>query len=188
MAAAMAHDLVVSYYNRFSEDILPPLVGIWNRLEVPEWSIYREALGVCGRDVWYATQSTYRLLVLTFRPLLILAWIVAQFLFRNLLEHGGRSLQKGAVQAKTAVIWFYHFQRSLSWTEILGEVTVILIGVAVYYFRKWLKRQTYWARAVRWYKGKKEQAVQVRRRAHETETTRNPPLSLVVGYGSASFC
>lgn len=159
----MANDLVKSYYTRFADDVLPPIIELWTRLEVPEWSTYRDALVACGRDVWYATQSSYRLIVLTFRPLLILTWIVGQFLFRNLLDHGARSVQKGAIQVKVASIWFYRFQRSLSWTEVLGEVTIIFICIAAYYFRKWLKRQTYWARAVRWYKGKKEQVVQVGR-------------------------
>lgn len=168
--AGVARDFVVSQSARFSKDVLPPLVDVWNRLQVPDWPVYREALRGCAYDVWQASQSTFFLLAMTLRPLLILIWIVGQFLFRNLLEHGGRSLQKGAIQAKTALIWFYHFQRSLTWTEILGEATIVLVCVAAYFLRKWLRRQTYWARTVRWYKGKKERALLVRKKVDEIET------------------
>jgi hypothetical protein len=186
LTASMAHNLVVSYYTRFADDVLPPIVELWIRLEVPEWSTYQGAMAVCAKDVWYATQSSYRLLALTFRPSIILTWIIGQFLFKNLLDHGGRSLQKGAIQIKVASIWFYHFQRSLSWIEILGEVTVIIICIAMYYFRKWLKRQTYWARAVRWYKGKKDQVVQVRGgMTSYSRTNRTKELHLIIVFSIA---
>jgi hypothetical protein len=147
----------------FAEQVAPPIADLWERLDVPEYRIYKDALRDFSRDSWEALKSTYRLLFLTLRPICILLWIILQFLWRNLLEHGGRSLQHGFQQLKYASVVFWKFQRSLSRTELLGEAGIVATLVAAYYFRKWLKRQTYWARTVRWYRGKKEQMVQVRK-------------------------
>jgi hypothetical protein len=160
--AAVAREFVSNQYAWFSGSVWPPVVELWDRLDVPEFAVYKQAVQACARDSWQASQSTYKVLHLTLRPLLILLWIISKFLWRNLLEHGGKSLQKGALQLKYALIAFYQFQISLTPMELLGEAGIIGFCVAAYYFQKWLRRQTYWSRTVRWYRGKKAQCVEVR--------------------------
>ena len=165
----LVRDFADRQYLWFSQQVAPPIAALWTRLDVPEYAVYKHAVYDFSRDSWKATKSSYHLLVLTFRPVCILLWIILQFLWRNLLEHGGRSLQHGFQQLKYASIAFWKFQCSLTRTELLGEAGIVATLVAAYYFRKWLKRQTYWARATRWYRHKKEQVVQVRLRVDASE-------------------
>ena len=144
------------------EEILPPAIVFWDRLGVPEWDIYSDAFQECATDAIQAMQSTGHLLYLTFRPPAILFGIIFQFVGQLLLQKGWTSLQKGAIQAKVAIVWFYSFQRSLSRNEILGELGILALVVSLYYLRKWLKQQTYFERAVQKLREKKHQAVKVR--------------------------
>jgi hypothetical protein len=160
--STIAQDFVLNLYSWCSESIWLPVVDLWGQLDAPEYQLYKQAVQTCAYDSWRASQSTVTLLQLTFRPLLILLWIILKFLWRNLLEHGGNSLQKGAWQLKSALVALYKFQLSLNSMEVLGEVGLIAFCVALYYFRKWLQRQTYWSRLVQWYHGKKAKCVQVR--------------------------
>jgi len=141
------------------EEILPPAIVFWDRLGVPEWDIYSDAFQECATDAIQAMQSTGHLLYLTFRPPAILFGIIFQFVGQLLLQKGWTSLQKGAIQAKVAIVWFYSFQRSLSRNEILGELGMLALVVSLYYLRKWLKQQTYFERAVQKLREKKHQAV-----------------------------
>jgi hypothetical protein len=163
-------ELVAPHYDWFQCEVIPPVVDFWGRLDVPAWDIYSEAAQTCGHDFIQSSQSTLRLLYLTFRPIAILSWIlfqvlldVGKVLFRHLLEKGWISLKKGALQVKAGSIWFYHLQRSLSRMEILGEFGVVAGCVLLYYLRKWLKRQTYVTRATKWCQQKKRHVIQVRR-------------------------
>jgi len=156
---------VVDY---FHQELWPHAVAIWPRLDVPSWDIYRPALHGFASDVWKAGQSTAQLSYLTLRPLAMLCWIilevlgfVAQILFRILLSQGWIHLRKGLIQLKAALIWFYHFQVSLSATELLGEVAMVGITLSLYYFYKWIRRQTYWQRFMRWFASKKRRAIEV---------------------------
>ena len=171
-------EFIAPHSDWFQNEVLPPIVHLWERLDVPAWPIYRDAATACGKDLIQSSQSTGKLLFLTFRPIAILSWILFQFLldvgkvlFRLLLEQGWISLKKGALQVKAASIWFYHFQRSLSRTEVLAEVGVIVACILLYHLRKWLKRQTYVARATKWCREKKRRVVQVRKILHLFEFT-----------------
>jgi hypothetical protein len=142
---------------------------VWHRLDIPSWDVYQPVLHDCAVDVWKAGQSTAQLSVLTLRPIAILCWTileliweVAQVLFRILLSQGWIQLKKGMIQLKAAAIWFYHFQMSLSRMEILGEVALVGIAIGLYYLYKWIRRQTYWQRFMKWYADKKQRAIEVR--------------------------
>lgn len=161
--------IVAPHYVWLRQELIPPAVEFWSRLDVPAWELYRAAFQECTADVIQSSKSSGYFLYLTFRPLAILGWVVLQFfwgvgqvLFRLLLEKGWISLQKGFQQAKIASVWFYRFQCSLSRNEILGEIAVIFVCVGLYYLRKWLKRQTYWKRVVLWCRRKKDRLIKVR--------------------------
>jgi hypothetical protein len=162
MSTTIAQDFASNLYLWFSESVWPPVEELWERLDVPEYQLYKEAVQACARDVWMASQSTLIVVQLTLRPILILLWILLKFLWRNLLEHGGKSFQKGIRQLKFAMVALYKFQMSLNATEVLGEVGIIVACMALYYFQKWLQRQTYWSRTIRWYRGQKVKCLQVR--------------------------
>ncbi len=140
---------------------MPPVTEFWLRLQVPEYSVYKDAVQHFVHDSYQALRSTYTLLFLTFRPIIILLAIIINFLWKNLLEHGSKSIQKGLHQLKYALGEFYKFQLSLTKTELLGELFILGVLVGLYYFHKWLKQQTYWSRFVSWSRQKKHNIVQV---------------------------
>jgi hypothetical protein len=169
-ASEWVHEIVAPHYAFLQEEVLPPAMEVWHRLDLPAWEIYSVAVRECASDVIQSTQSTGTVLYLTLRPFAILLWMlfqlschVGQILFQLLLEKGWISLQKGAMQAKSAIVWFYLFQRSLSRTEVLGELGIGATMVLLYYLRRWFQRQTYVARATRVFKQKKRQILQVRK-------------------------
>lgn len=159
---------VFEYWRR---EIWVSAISVWDRLDIPSWDKYRPALQEFTADVWKASQSTAQLSVLTLRPIAILCWMifeavwqVAQLLFRVLLSQGWIQLKKGLIQLQAAARWFYHFQLSLSRTEILGEVALLGMSVAIFYLYKWIRRQAYWQRFMKWYNDKKLRATEVRQR------------------------
>ena len=174
-ATTWMEDWIVPQYQYFQSEIaprlgqaIPQLGDVYERMDVPAWEMYSVALKQCGSDVAVATQSTFNVAYMTMKPFAILIWIIGEFLFhvlhilsKLLLSQGLVSLQKGLMQAKAGIIWLYLFQRSLSKEEVLGEIAIGAILVALYYFRKWLKRQTYYERATRWYRQKKRTVFQV---------------------------
>ena len=138
------------------------LFGVWNRLDVPEWKEYSTALKQCGSDFIQASKSSSKFVFLTLRPIVQLLLIIMQGLWFFLLKNGWISIQKGALQGKAAIKWSYKFHRSLSTQEILGEIAIIALCFAIYHFRKWLKKQTYWSRTTRWLRQKKRMLRKVR--------------------------
>jgi hypothetical protein len=150
------------------QDLVPGVLDVWLKMQVPSYPLYQEAVQTCVSDAIQSTQSTTNLLYLTLRPVILLLGMALQLLgtilhilFQHLLEHGWHSLQKGAMQGKAAIVWFYIFQKSLSRKEVLGEVGLVIVGILGYYLRKWLKRQTYVARANKWYQQRKRKVTQV---------------------------
>lgn len=155
---------VFEYWRR---EIWVSAISVWDRLDIPSWDKYRPALQEFTADVWKASQSTAQLSVLTLRPIAILCWMifeavwqVAQLLFRVLLSQGWIQLKKGLIQLQAAARWFYHFQLSLSRTEILGEVALLGMSVAIFYLYKWIRRQAYWQRFMKWYNDTKLRALE----------------------------
>ena len=151
------------------QDLLPGVTGVWLKMQVPPYPMYQLAIQTCVSDVVQSTQSTTHLMYLTLRPFILLLGMILQLvgtilhiLFQHLLEHGWKSLQKGAMQAKAGAVWFYIFQRSLTRKEVLAEVGLVVLGILGYYLRKWLKRQTYVARANKWYQQRKRKVTKVR--------------------------
>ena len=175
MAATWMEDLIVPQYEYFQSEIAPrlaqavPQVGdVWEQMDVPPWAIYSTALRQCGSDIFVAGQSTFKVAYITLKPLAILLWVVGQFLFhvlhilaRVLFAQGFVSLQKGLMQAKAGIVWFYVFQRSLSKEEIIGEIAIGTLLVLSYYSWQWMKRQTYVTRLAGWYRKKKKKVIDV---------------------------
>ena len=143
-----------------SEEVREQLEALWQQLDVPPSPVVTEAFKECWNDTYRATMSTTYFLYLILRPVCILVWIVLQNVWAVILEHGGRSLQQAFKQFKTACIWFYNFQLSLTWKQILGEIVSLSAIVGSYYLYKWLQRQSYWSRAVAFVQDKKHRLVE----------------------------
>jgi hypothetical protein len=165
----MLNDLVAPHYAWLEQEVLPGVTAIYKEIDFASWEEYTESFQQCSADLIKSSQSTGKFLYLTFRPLcqvlLIFGywlWGISRILFKLLLEQGLISLQKGAIQAKTAIIWFYLFQRNLTRTEILGEIGLVVLVISGYYLRKWLKKQTYWERITKWITERKKKVYKVR--------------------------
>jgi hypothetical protein len=145
-------DIIAPQYDWFYTEVVPPVVELVQRLDIPEWSLYRAAVQECAADFLQSSQSTGKVWYLTMKPIAILVWVFLQFLleigqilFQLFLEQGWISFKKG----------------------LLGELGIVVLCVVLYYLRRWLKRQTYWARATKYYRQKKRKAVQVRRKTRK---------------------
>jgi len=152
----------------WKETIIPSIMEAWIRLDVPSWEIYSPVFQESVTNVWNAIQSWAQLSYLTFRPFVILCgmilevlWKVAQVVFQVLLSRGWIELKRGSVQVKEGVLWFCRFQMSLSRIELLGELLVVAVSIALFYLYKWIRTQTYWRRFVQWYSLKKRKAMNV---------------------------
>ena len=143
------------YYGIF----LPWCSEVAIRLKLPAWDLYRDAWAVCTRDIVKASSSVYHLSYLTLKPVAILLWILIGQFWKFVLEHGGRSLHAGAIHLKLACIHFYRFQMSLNKTQLFGEASFVLVCVGLYYLRRWLLKQTYYARLVDWTNAKKRRLI-----------------------------
>jgi hypothetical protein len=179
-----AYQLFVAWVSS-SEELREQLATLYERLDVPEWNVYSIALRDSWNDIYRATISTTHLLYLTFRPLCILLYILLQNVWKFVLEHGGKSLQKGFVQLKYASIRFWEFQRSLTYQQVLGEIALVATFVGMYFLYRWLKRQSYYSRVIKYIRVKRDHVVQVSFQAMRWER-RLVPTSIRVG-GIESF-
>lgn len=155
-------EMIAPYFVWVNKENFPYVVNVYGQLDIPFWDDYTESFHHCASDLIKAFQSSSTFLVLTFRPLLQLLFIILRGLFELLLKNGLISLQKGSKQVKTGMIWFYNFQRSLSKEQVLGEIGIVVCIMGIYYLRKWLKRQTYWARATKCVSNQKKKIKKVR--------------------------
>ena len=149
--------------DRYYGALLPWCSSVATTLELPAWDSYSNAMANCANDAIAAAGSSYRLGYLTLKPVLILCWMVLGWVWKFVLEHGGNSLKTGAIHFRSACVHFYLFQRSLNGTQLLGEACLVAVCVGLFYLRKWLQRQTYWAKLVRSYRDKKARLVRVSR-------------------------
>jgi hypothetical protein len=154
------------YYTYLSEsesDIVSFIVELWNRLEVPSYTLYQTAWKECIIDLMKSFSSSYHLWYITIKPIVLLISIIIQKFYNLVLEYGGRSfIQKSAIQIKYTILYLYHFQLSLNRTEIIGEIGILILLIGLYYFRRWLYQQTYWTRITSYTKEKKRKISKVR--------------------------
>ncbi|OEU18336.1 hypothetical protein FRACYDRAFT_236612 [Fragilariopsis cylindrus CCMP1102] len=149
------------YLSESESDIISLTIELWNRLEVPSYTIYQTAWKECIMDLMKSLSSSYNLWYITLKPFVILISILIQNFYNLVLEYGGRSFaQKGILQTKYTILYLYHFQLSLNRTEIIGEIGLIFVCIGLYYFQRWLYQQTYWTRITSYTKEKKNRIIQ----------------------------
>eukprot|EP00934_Nitzschia_sp_Nitz4_P001131 Nitzschia sp. Nitz4//scaffold139_size61406//8450//11155//NITZ4_006447-RA/size61406-snap-gene-0.8-mRNA-1//-1//CDS//3329535813//1131//frame0 len=148
-----ALDVWSPYMEYMQQEVIPGMVTVWHRLDVPPWSVYQPALQAFGEDLWKLSQSGSQLAYLTGKPIAILCYLILQVLgevgkvlFRILLEQGWIQLKAGWVQVRMGAIWFYRFQSQLTPTEWLGEAVIVGGLVGLYYLYRWIRLQSYWTR------------------------------------------
>eukprot|EP00526_Cylindrotheca_closterium_P004904 CAMPEP_0113609830 /NCGR_PEP_ID=MMETSP0017_2-20120614/4701_1 /TAXON_ID=2856 /ORGANISM="Cylindrotheca closterium" /LENGTH=615 /DNA_ID=CAMNT_0000518675 /DNA_START=111 /DNA_END=1958 /DNA_ORIENTATION=- /assembly_acc=CAM_ASM_000147 len=148
-------EIIAPYFAWVNKENFPYVAQVYGQLDIPFWDDYSEAFHQSSADLIQACQSSFKFLDLTLRPFLQLLFIILSGLFELLLKKGLISLQKGSEQAKAGIIWFYKFQRSLTKEQVLGEIGIVGCLFAIYFLRKWLKRQTYWTRGMKWVSNQK---------------------------------
>lgn len=137
-------------------------------LELPTRSEYWHALVDAGKNVWMAVQSLKALSVLTFRPLVLLGWLLSQqvfvvlkFLFRHLFQGLYVSSLKGIQQTKWACHQFVVWQYSLTSNQIQMEVGMVTVLVILYLLRRHIQEKEYVQRVSRWYHVKQRRIMKV---------------------------
>ncbi|CAJ1955225.1 unnamed protein product [Cylindrotheca closterium] len=169
-------EIIAPYFAWVNKENFPYIVQVYGQLDIPFWDDYSESFHQSSTDVIQAFQSSFKFLDLTFRPFLQLLFIIFSGLFEVLLKQGLISLQKGSTQAKAGTIWFYNFQRSLTKEQVLGEIGIVGFFFGIYFLRKWLKRQTYWARATKWFSNQKKKV----KKSYTNAVKRLSKVSLVL--------
>ena len=149
--------------DRYRNAVLPWCASVAERLDLPEWPVYREAWRSCLAETREALAAAWAVWCLTARPVLPLAGIVLRHLWAVFSEHGGNSLRAAAVGLSNGCVRFWRFQRALTPRQLLAEAGLVAVLTALYQFRKWLRRQTYWAELVRWHGSQKRRLLRVRR-------------------------
>ena len=141
-------------------------------LQLPSRSEYWQALQHAGKDAWIAAQSLNQLSLLTFRPFLLLLWLlsqklylVAKFLFRHLFQGLYISFLKGIEQSKWLSKRLVAWQYSLTPNQLKIEVGIVVLGIVLVLLRRHIQQQGYVQRVTRWYRVKQRRVVKVSTRA-----------------------
>ena len=166
--AAIVDRVVAPYYQQVQSTVVPFVRNVVHQLDIPSWDVYYPAVLKSCHDVSQATRSTATLVYISLKPWIILLLLIAKWfgqlchlLFQLLLEQGWISATKGLKQAKVGISWIIEFHRGLTRTQLLGEVCLVGLIVLAYQLRQWLKRQTYVARATKYYRQQKRKFIQV---------------------------
>ena len=137
-------------------------------LEIPSY----DEFSTCASQTWHdsvqAFGSTWHLIQITSRPLLILLALLGRYLailLRVLTEctikHGVVAAREGANQANFAVRWIIAWQKSLSRAAVLVELGVLGGLSGLYLLRRYLKKRRYFDRLAWWYAMKKAKGIRV---------------------------
>jgi hypothetical protein len=131
-------------------------------LDLSPASVYTTSCTTAWHDVRAAFRSTGYLGYLTFRPLVLILWLllrylwkVLQFLGRHLFHHAYVSAGKGWIQLKWGSKEFYKWQSSLSRAAVLIEISVVAALIGCYLLRRYIQRKKYVQRTTSWYRRKK---------------------------------
>jgi hypothetical protein len=148
-------------------------------LQFPQWATYRAALYDTVFDAKRAIQSSSHLLLLTFRPLFLLAlligrylwallrtvakhgWVILRVVGKQLFYHAFVSARKGVTQLQTASRWLIRWQKSLSRTWVFVELGAIIAIILLYLLRRYIIQQKYVARFKTSFKRTKRRMLQV---------------------------
>jgi hypothetical protein len=132
-------------------------------LHVPSWSEYLTAVTAAAHDSYAAIGSSWTLLHLTSRPVILLLYHISRVLavafYRHVLITG--IYHHGFSQVQQGVGIIYKFQCSLTAVEWAGEVLIVLVAIGIYRLRLYLQRQTYVKRALTFYRRQQAQVQKV---------------------------
>jgi hypothetical protein len=139
-------------------------------LDLPSASLYWNSCQTAFRDVKVAASSLFTLGYLTFKPILLILWLVfqnvwklAQFLAKHLFHQAYISAKKGAIQAKWACREFQKWQSSLSNGQVMIEISILLTLIGLYLLRRYIEKQNYVRRLKTYYRRKKRVIKEVSR-------------------------
>ena len=121
---------------------------VWLPLQVPDWSVWRDALQHAALDSRQAVVSLGSFFFLTLRPLVVLLLMMlqatARVVWKYVLVQG--ISQQGVQFLTAAVKGLVRHQQSLTRKQVAVEVGGLVGAVVVYQISKVLQRQTYFRR------------------------------------------
>lgn len=154
-------------------------------VDLPSASLYKTSCTTALRDLRAAFSSVGYLGYLTSRPLLLILWLLIQYLWevlhflgKHLFHHAYVSAGKGWIQLKWGSREFYKWQSALSRTAVLVEISVVAALIGCYMLRRYIQRKKYVQRTASWYRRKKRAVNEVSTCSNREETypTLSPPL------------
>jgi hypothetical protein len=161
-------------------------------IDLPSASLYRTSCSTAWYDLRAAFSSLGYLGYLTFRPLVLIIWLlsqhlwrVLQFLAKHLFHHAYVSAGKGWVQLKWGTRSFMKWQFSLSRAAVLMEISIVAALIGCYMLRRYIQRKKYVERITSWYRRKKRAVKEVssgRKEAYQIVIS-----SLERGYRQSAF-
>ena len=118
-------------------------------LEIPSGAEVWKAGGDAGRNGYEALRSIFHLLSIVGRPMVLATgwalFTVGRLIWENIIING--IYKHGLSQSKEAAVTFWRFQTSLTREELLIEAAICALLVALYFLRRWLRRNRYIQRA-----------------------------------------
>jgi hypothetical protein len=161
-------------------------IGAWHDfvvyVDLPSASLYRTSCSTAWYDLRAAFSSLGYLGYLTFRPLVLILWLLSQhlwrvfqFLAKHLFHHAYMSAGKGWVQLKCGTNAFMKWQSSLSRTAVLMEISIVAALIGCYMLRRYIQRKKYVQRTTAWYRRKKRAVKEVssgRKEAYQISISR----------------
>ncbi|GAX10640.1 hypothetical protein FisN_14Lu154 [Fistulifera solaris] len=129
---------------------------VWLPLHIPTRTVWQQAWWLAVQDTREATASSVHFWMLTLRPFVLfvrmtLQWIL-QIIWKYVIVKG--ISQQGVHYVKTAARRWYRWQRSLTREQLVMELVLIVLVLALYYLHRFLQRQTYFQRLSAWVRAK----------------------------------
>lgn len=132
-------------------------------LQVPSGAEVWKAGGDAGRDGYVALQSLFHLLFLVLRPVALgLGWfsvVAGRFIWKHVVV--GMIYNHGLSQTKESIVKFWRFQKSLTRQQLMIEAVIVVLLIALYLLRRWLRRNRYIERARDAFTAQTEKVAQV---------------------------
>ena len=156
-------------------------------LDPPSRAELASAAAAALRDVRAATASSWHLLFITLRPVILLLGVlgghlaaVLRVIGRHSVAHGWVAAREGWWQLRTGTIWFVRFQRDLPASAKYAEAGATAAALALWLLRRHVRKNRYVEKAAAWYRDKRRRAVRKYRRGVERVAKTSSLLALLL--------
>ena len=131
-------------------------------LDLSSTAVYWNSCRTAYNDVRVATSSVGALAYLTLKPIVLIIWLVLQYLWKllqflskQLFYHAYESAKKGWTQLKWGTKEFVKWQGSLSKKAAAVEICIMAALIGCYMLRRYIAKRKYVQRVNSWSRRKK---------------------------------